>query len=114
LRRLWGRLARAAPHRVLRHARRVALTVTRAPLAVVGPTASGKSALAMAFARAHPEVELISVDSMQVYRRMDIGTAKPSPDDRAEVPHHCIDLVDPSDEFTLAEFQAAVRTAIAD
>lgn len=68
----------------------------------------------MALARAHPEVELISVDSMQVYRGMDIGTAKPTLAERAEVPHHCIDLVDPCDEFTLAQFQTAVRTAIAD
>jgi tRNA dimethylallyltransferase len=85
-----------------------------APLAIVGPTASGKSALALALARARPGVELVSVDSMQVYRGMDIGTAKPTAAERAEVPHHGLDLVDPCDEFTLAQFQSAITDAIAD
>ncbi|MBK5222557.1 MAG: tRNA (adenosine(37)-N6)-dimethylallyltransferase MiaA [Acidimicrobiia bacterium] len=84
------------------------------PLAIVGTTASGKSALAMAVARARPGVELVSVDSMQVYRGMDIGTAKATPAERAEVPHHGLDLVDPWDEFTVAEFQAAILAAIDD
>lgn len=83
-------------------------------VAVVGPTASGKSAVAMAVARQLGDVEVVSVDSMQVYRRMDIGTAKPSPQERAEVPHHLLDLVDASEEFSVAEFQRAHRTAIAD
>jgi tRNA dimethylallyltransferase len=76
-------------------------------VAVVGPTASGKSAVAFAAGRALGDVELVSVDAMQVYRGMDIGTAKPSASERAEVVHHLIDLVDPSDEFTVAEFQHA-------
>lgn len=58
------------------------------------------------------DVELISVDSMQVYRGMDIGTAKPSADERARVPHHLLDLVDPSEEFTVAEFQRAYSAAL--
>ena len=60
-----------------------------------GATASGKSALALALARRRPDVELVSVDSMQVYRGMDIGTAKPTPAEQAEVPHHLLDLADP-------------------
>jgi tRNA dimethylallyltransferase len=82
------------------------------PLVILGPTASGKSDVAMALARAHPEVELIAVDAMQVYRRMDIGTAKPTMDDRMAVQHHCIDLVDPSDEFTVTDFAAAATEAV--
>lgn len=74
--------------------------------AIVGPTASGKSALALAFARRHGDVEIVSVDSMQVYRGMDIGTAKPTAAEQAEVRHHLIDLVDPDDEYTVSRFQA--------
>lgn len=81
----------------------------------MGPTASGKSGLAMEVARRlpGPPVELVSVDSMQVYRGMDIGTAKPSAADRAEVPHHLLDLADPAEDFSLTQFQAAFRTALA-
>jgi tRNA dimethylallyltransferase len=82
--------------------------------AVVGPTASGKSAVAMAAAEQLGDVELVSIDSMQVYRGMDIGTAKPTAGERARVPHHLLDLVEPSEEFTVAEFQRAYRSAIAD
>ena len=85
-----------------------------APLALVGPTASGKSALAMAVARARGDVELVSVDSMQVYRGMDVGTATPSAAEQAEVRHHGIDLIDPWEEFTVAEFQAAITAAVDD
>jgi tRNA dimethylallyltransferase len=81
---------------------------------LVGATASGKSALALALARADPGWELVSVDSMQVYREMDIGTAKPTPAERAEVPHHLIDLLDPSEEATVAWFQAEAKRAVAD
>jgi len=80
--------------------------VTR--VAVVGPTASGKSAVALHVAE-QIGAELISVDSMQVYRGMDIGTAKPTPAEQARVRHHLIDLVDPSAEFTVAQFQTAYR-----
>jgi tRNA dimethylallyltransferase len=76
-------------------------------VAIVGSTATGKSAVAMEVARTVPGVELISVDSMQVYRGMDIGTAKPTPAERAEVRHHGIDLVDPTDDFTVADFVVA-------
>jgi tRNA dimethylallyltransferase len=83
-------------------------------VAVVGPTASGKSSVAMAVARARSDVEIVSVDSMQVYRGMDIGTAKPSADDRRVVTHHMIDLVEPTAEFTVAEFQRSYELAIGD
>jgi tRNA dimethylallyltransferase len=82
-------------------------------LALVGPTASGKSAVALAVARDRPEVELVSVDSMQVYRGMDIGTAKPTPAEQAEVPHHLLDLADPDEEFTVVRWQREARAALA-
>ncbi len=80
----------------------------------MGPTASGKSALALALARRRREAELVSVDSMCVYRGMDIGTAKPSAAERAEVPYHLVDLVDPEEEFTLGRFQAEARAVLED
>lgn len=67
----------------------------------------------MAVARALGNVELVCVDSMTVYRGMDIGTAKPSASDRLAVPHHLLDLVDPAEEFTVRAFQAAARAAVA-
>jgi tRNA dimethylallyltransferase len=82
-------------------------------VALVGTTASGKSALALALARRDPSVELVSVDSMQVYRGMDIGTAKASPAERAEVPHHLLDLADPWERFTVTRFQHHFRAALA-
>jgi tRNA dimethylallyltransferase len=84
------------------------------PLALVGTTASGKSLLALEVARHDRRVELVSVDSMQVYRGMDIGTAKPSPGEQAEVRHHLLDLADPWEEFTVARFQRAFDAALAD
>lgn len=72
-------------------------------LAIVGSTASGKSALALAAAR-HFDGEILSVDSMQVYRTMDIGTAKPTAAEQAEVRHHLIDICDPWEPFSAADF----------
>ncbi len=86
----------------------------RPPIAVVGPTASGKSAVAMAVAEQLGDVELISIDSMQVYRGMDIGTAKPTAGERAKVAHHLLDLVESSVEFTVAEFGRAYERVIND
>lgn len=88
------------------------------PLVVLGPTASGKSDVAMALATGLPAAvdggfQIVAVDAMQVYRGMDIGTAKPSAADRAAVPHHCLDLVDPDNEFTVSQFADAAFTAIA-
>ncbi len=76
---------------------------------LMGPTASGKSRLAMEIAARLP-VEIVSVDSAQVYRGMDIGTAKPGADERRAVPHHLIDLLDPTEPYSAARFRAdAVR-----
>ena len=83
-------------------------------IAVVGTTASGKSALALELARHDATVEIISVDSMQVYRGMDIGTAKPTAAEQAEVRHHLIDIADPDEDFTVARFQRAFQEVIKD
>jgi len=81
-------------------------------IALVGPTASGKTAAALAIAQAWP-VEIISIDSALVYRGMDIGTAKPNADELAQVPHHLIDIRDPLHAYSAAEFarDATVLTA---
>jgi tRNA dimethylallyltransferase len=85
-----------------------------APMFVIlGPTASGKSDAAMAIAR-HIGGEILSVDSMQVYRGMDVGTAKPSPVERAEVRHHLIDVVEPDQPFTVARFVEMADEVIRD
>ena len=89
------------------------------PVVVLGPTASGKSDVAMALAlecRKWPmpqTAEIVAVDAMQVYRGLDIGTAKPSTADRAEVVHHCLDLVDPTHDFAVAEFASVAADAVA-
>src|SRR6476469_7704467 len=82
-------------------------------VAIIGPTASGKSELAHALAR-RIGAEILSVDSMQVYRGMDVGTAKPSPAERAEVRHHLIDVVEPDQPFTVARFVEMADEAIRD
>ena len=82
-------------------------------LFIVGQTAVGKSALAMAAAQAYGG-EIISADSRQIYRHMDIGTAKPSPADRALVRHHLIDIAEPTDWYSLAMFRADAHAAITD
>ncbi len=73
-------------------------------VAIMGPTASGKTAAALAIARTRP-VEIISVDSALVYREMDIGTAKPSAEELASVPHHLIDIIDPLDAYSVMQFR---------
>ncbi len=90
------------------------MSVPDIPLAIIGPTAAGKSALAMAIAAVDDRVELISADSMQVYRGMDIGTAKPSLDEQAAVPHHLIDILDPWDAYTVSQFVVDVDRVTAD
>ena len=81
--------------------------------ALVGATASGKSALAHALARDAGDVEVLCVDAMTVYRRMDLATAKPTRAERAEVSYHLIDLIEPDEEFSVAQFQSAARDAAA-
>ena len=82
-------------------------------LAVVGATASGKSALSMELAK-RLNGEIVSCDSMQIYRHMDIGTAKPTEADRASIPHHLIDIADPKTDFSCAEYITAAAKAIAE
>jgi len=79
---------------------------------VIGPTASGKSALALALARRFGG-EIVSVDSAQVYRGMDIGTAKPDAVTRAEMPHHLIDMIDPTQAYSAARFRGDALAAVA-
>ena len=92
--------------------------MSREPLAILGPTASGKSAVAMALAIGERGrelgVELVSIDAMQVYRGMDIGTAKPTAAEQSLVRHHLIDLVDATENFTVSRFQAEYRSVMAD
>lgn len=87
-------------------------TIEAPVLALVGPTAIGKTALSLEIAeRVH--CEIISMDSMQVYRYMDIGTAKASNDERQRVPHHLIDIVDPDEQYDAARFVQDAKSAIA-
>ncbi|MGZ5296867.1 MAG: tRNA (adenosine(37)-N6)-dimethylallyltransferase MiaA [Actinomycetota bacterium] len=83
----------------------------RPPFALVGPTAVGKTDLSLALAEIM-DAEIVSVDSMLVYRGMDVGTAKPSVSERARVPHHLIDVVEPSEPFSVARFQEEAREAL--
>ena len=87
-------------------------------LVLVGPTASGKSSVALQLARRRRSrgelVEIVTVDSMQVYRGMDIGTASPTAAERDEVPHHLVDVVDPHEEYSVAEFRAAANAVLDD
>lgn len=80
---------------------------------LTGATASGKSEAGVELAR-RIGAEIVSLDSMAVYRGMDIGTAKPTPEQRAAVPHHLIDLVEPSEEFSVARYLDAARQAVAE
>ncbi len=80
---------------------------------LVGPTASGKTEVALALARAL-DAEIVSMDSMAVYRGMDVGTAKPAKEERAQVPHHLIDIVQPWESYTVARYLRDAETAIGD
>lgn len=82
-------------------------------ITLVGPTAVGKTEIALRLA-ADLNGEIVSADSRQIYRGLDIGTAKPTREEQARVPHHLIDVVAPDEEFTLADYQAAANAAIAD
>ena len=83
------------------------------PVFLAGPTATGKSEIALLLAE-RLNGEIVSVDSMQVYRGMDIGTAKPSPEERLRVPHHLIDVVEVSEPFDAAQFVKLARAAVAE
>ncbi|KFI52825.1 tRNA (adenosine(37)-N6)-dimethylallyltransferase MiaA [Bifidobacterium callitrichos] len=87
-------------------------------VSIVGPTASGKTGLGIAIAKRLAEqgerAEIVNADAYQMYRGMDIGTAKPTAEEQAEVPHHLIDIIDPDETMTVAKFQQLARTAIAE
>lgn len=80
-------------------------------LGIVGPTACGKTALSLALAREMP-IQVVCMDSMQVYQGMDIGTAKPTKEERAQVPHHMLDIRPPEAEFSVAEYREEAAAAI--
>src|SRR5437870_2569959 len=80
-------------------------------LVIAGPTGVGKTAAAVALAARAP-IEVVCADSRQVYRGMDIGTAKPTPQERAAVAHHLIDVTDPDDRYHAARFAREARAAI--
>jgi tRNA dimethylallyltransferase len=82
-------------------------------LAIVGPTASGKSEAALEVGE-RLGAEIVSIDSMTVYRGMDVGTAKPSPPERLRVRHHLFDVAEPSEQFSVARYQELARAALAD
>lgn len=82
-------------------------------IAIVGPTAVGKTALALALAKKY-NGEIISCDSMQIYKHMDVGTAKPTKDEQAACPHHLIDIKEPNEDFSCAEYATLARLAIED
>lgn len=86
-------------------------SVKRKVVVLTGPTASGKSEIALKAAFGRP-VEIVSADSMQVYRYMDIGTAKPTPQERRMVRHHLIDVCDPDQRFTVSQYQRLASQAI--
>ncbi len=81
--------------------------------AIVGPTASGKTALSLSLGE-HLSAEIVSSDSMQIYRGMDIGTAKPTAEERARLPHHMLDVVEPTEPYSAAEYARAARAVIED
>ena len=87
--------------------------VLNTPICLAGPTGCGKTAAALAIAEVLP-VEIISVDSALVYRGMDIGTAKPTATEQAAVPHHLIDILDPTDSYSAAEFVRDAKRLAAD
>jgi tRNA dimethylallyltransferase len=87
--------------------------VTQKLVAIVGPTATGKTALAVALARTL-DCEIVGADSRQVYRHMDIGTAKPAPEERSLAPHHLIDVVSPDQDFSLAQYLELAVGALED
>ena len=80
---------------------------------ILGPTATGKTALGIALAEALPEGgEIVNADALQVYRGLDIGTAKPTAEQRARVPHHLLDILDPTERYSAGEFARRAREAI--
>ena len=82
-------------------------------ICVVGPTASGKTKLAVQLAKAY-DGEVVSCDSMQIYKHMDIGTAKPTPEEMEGVPHHMIDCVEPGEDFSVGKYVEVAEPVVQD
>ena len=82
-------------------------------ICIAGPTASGKTALSIALAK-ELDAEIVSCDSMQVYRRMDIGTAKPTVEERAGIPHHMLDVAEPEEDFSVSKYCAMADPIVED
>ena len=80
---------------------------------ITGPTASGKTRLAVELAKAR-NGEVVSADSMQIYRRMDIGTAKPTPEEMGGIPHHMIDVADPEEDFSVSRYVSMAAACVED
>ena len=87
-------------------------SIRKPRLAIVGTTASGKSKLGMTIAENVRDFEIVSLDSMQIYKRMNIGTAKPTREEQAIIPHHMIDIVEPHEEYTISQFQIEAQSNI--
>ena len=87
--------------------------MSRKIVVICGPTASGKTALSIALAKAF-DGEVVSADSMQIYRRMDIGTAKPSLEERDGVPHHMLDVADPGEPYSVARYAQEAGACVED
>ena len=83
-------------------------------LVITGPTASGKTEFALNFVRANPGVEIVNADASLIYRGFDIGTAKPSKEIRDEIPHHLIDILEPHEKFSAADYSKLARNAFRD
>lgn len=83
----------------------------RPVIIIAGPTASGKTAAALSLCR-HLDGEIVSADSMQIYRGMDVGTAKASADEQAKIPHHLIDILDPGEPFSVAKYSQMAETVL--
>src|SRR5581483_53480 len=82
-------------------------------IAIVGPTASGKTALSIGLAKKH-EGEIVSADSRQIYRGIHIGTAKPAPEEMRGIPHYLIEIKNPNEDYTVADYKIAAENAIGD
>ena len=87
------------------------MSIEPATILILGPTASGKSAIALALAQRIP-IEIVSVDSALIYRGMDVGTAKPTPDELRAVPHHLIDILEPTQSYSAARFAQDARRLV--
>ena len=88
------------------------MTTPNGHLVLIGTTASGKSSLSIEVAKKRPNLEILSMDSMAIYQGMNIGTATPSDEEQREVQHHLINIVEPTEEFSVSQFQEAANNSL--